>query len=160
MKRFYVYRVDPSNKYEFVENVEVYARTLYSPKTTIYTGVAIDTDNIENAEVVFSNPTSTFGEYLLADEPSATIYIRTLINLCLAIQEPDKESLIVKTKGIILQLAPINIALSQLARETFKVYGKPQGMTEEQIFEILRKNICEVWVRQFHYVKDGDDEMV
>lgn len=151
MKRFYVYEVN--GHFEFVEDVESFARTLES---AAFTGIAIEANSEADAAEVFGKPTSDIGEYMLVDEPSATVYRKALLDLCQSIKNFDKELLIAKTKEIIIRLAPINVAISGLARDTYRLYGHPEKMTEEMIYNMIRQNMCEIWMAQFCYIKDGD----
>lgn len=144
MTDFYVYRLNAKDKENdrelgFVDDPNAFV-SMYKPDSMEFTGVKVIAPDIESAMHVYSNPTSSLGEYTLADEPKATRAAKALFDLTNVVTQATLAMLVTKLGTI---NSDLNSTMIRIAKITYDHSNKM--IPPEQIYAILKRK----WATQF-----------
>lgn len=95
MNKFYVYTTTkPDGVHsEFIEDVDMFAAQEFDPRTMEFSGVMIEADSFEAALETYTRPTSSCGQYMIADEPQATVLKRRIASVSTGLVSASNEVL-------------------------------------------------------------------
>jgi hypothetical protein len=142
MIKFYVY-TSANGEYEFIEAnaIEHFALHEFNPSMA-FTGVSVEAEDFESALQIYQNPGCGFGEYILADEPDATVVMRQarksvddtwkLIHARLEYQR-----CMLKMKLAATKMHEANKLINEISHELHRLCGAPKDSSPTQIFEKL-----------------------
>lgn len=146
MIRFYVY-LSAKDELEFIETslIEQFAAYEFDPTIHMFSGVAVDADDMGDALQLYEHPTSTVGEYMMVDEPQATITRRQIANAKTGLQQSfDKVKArleylrtCLKMQAATMKMHEANQLFNQASQEFFMIHGRPEAVPPSMIFERL-----------------------
>lgn len=145
MAKFYVYtsKIDDNKSYDYIpeSSIEDFATNNFNPSIAMFTGIVVEANNYEDAIEVYHNPGCNRGEYLLADEPKATIEKRLFWSLA-----PESRTAATSINLIrcilLLKLAASKLKeasdhFSQMSELLHDTYNNPDHMPPTKIFDTI-----------------------
>lgn len=146
MTRFYVY-TSATDEFEFVESssMEAFAAHEFDPSTMMFTGVAIEAEDIGCAIRLYQNPGCGEGEYMMSDEPASTVTRRQIANAKTGLQQSfdhvkaklEYLRAYLKMKAATIKMQEANRLLNEASQELFLVHNRPEAVPPSVIFERL-----------------------
>lgn len=146
MVRFYVY-LSAKNELEFIEtnSMERFAAYEFDPALHTFSGIAVDADDIDKASKSYQHPTSTVGEYIMVNEPQATVARRQIADSKFGLQQSFdrvKEKLeylraCIKMQVATMKMHEANKLLNEASQELFETHGRPGAIPPNMIFDRL-----------------------
>lgn len=159
--KFYVY-TSGQDSYEFVTNIEEFAKNVFNPTTMKFTGVMIEAKGPDDAIAAYRNPSSPRGEFLLIDEPDATLIKTKLLQtkhkiLNELVEEQQVFDVLLDSRELYLKLHEVNKIISTMARKLHKICDN-ENITGsiENVYTVLRYNSIKQWPDLFNYIDDGN----
>lgn len=146
MTRFYVY-TSAKDELEFVEadSIEQFAEHEFDPTSMVFSGVAVDANDLNDALKLYQHPTSAIGEYIMVDEPQATMTKRRFVEAKSGIEQSfDKVKArleylraCLKMQAATMKMHEANTLLNDASQALVEIYGHPEDMPANAVFERL-----------------------
>lgn len=146
MTRFYVYK-SSKDELEFIEanSLEQFAAHEFDPNTHVFSGVAVDANDFDDALNLYHHPTSNVGEYIMTDEPIETVTRRQIANAKTGLQQSfdsikaklDYLRACLKLKAACIKMTEANQLINEASQEFFALHNKPGHIQPDTIFERL-----------------------
>jgi len=142
--RFYVY-TSTKDELEFIDEecLEQFAAHEFDLAIHKFSGVAIDAEDINDALISYCHPTSTHGEYLMIDEPQATVTRRDIELTKNGLQESFNQvkakleylRACIKIQVALTKMHEANKLMNEAANELFVVHHEPTETPPAVIFK-------------------------
>jgi len=150
--RFYVY-TSTKDELEFIDEecLEQFAAHEFDLAIHKFSGVAIDAEDINGALISYCHPTSTHGEYLMVDEPQATIARRGIAGLQESFNHVKAKleylRACVKIQVAMVKMHEANQLMNEAANELFVVHHKPTETPPAVVFKRISEAAVNITIK-------------